>query len=134
VPVAVVDEVHAAAGGTDHRALDVLDDVDEVFQIPRLTNQAVQVVEDHSVDDAGCQITEELSELRTDDHPVDRPVGAHDLALLERRGVVLLVDLCERSPAQPCPSVLGVFLLAVDSGFDAEAVGGDPQIGSRSLG
>ncbi|WSD63556.1 hypothetical protein OIE69_34070 [Actinacidiphila glaucinigra] len=61
---AVVDEVHAAAGGTDHRALDVLDDVDEVLQIPRLTNQAVQVVEDHSVDDAGCQITEEFSEVR----------------------------------------------------------------------
>ncbi|MFF8373145.1 hypothetical protein ACF05W_30555 [Streptomyces lydicus] len=31
-----VDEVHATAGGAGDRALDVFDDVDEVFEIPGL--------------------------------------------------------------------------------------------------
>ncbi|MEU6328560.1 hypothetical protein ABZ851_14985 [Streptomyces sp. NPDC047049] len=57
--VAVVDEVHAAAGSAGDRPLDVLDDVGEIFEILRL---------------------------------------------------------------------------AVDTGFEAEAVGGDAQVGARTLG
>nr|WP_245654396.1 hypothetical protein [Streptomyces violens] len=53
VAVAVVDQVHAAAGGAGDRPLDVLDDVDEVFEVAGLAYEAVEVVEDDPVDDAG---------------------------------------------------------------------------------
>lgn len=134
VTVAVVDEIHAATGCAGYRPLHVLDDVDEIFEVPGLTDEPVEVVEDDSVDDAMGQVSEQLAELGTQDHPVDGAVGLDDLPLFEGRGVVLPVDLRKRAPAQAAPGVLGVFELAVDAGFEAEAVGGDAQIGSRPFG
>jgi len=134
VPVAVVDQVHVAAGGSQDRSLHVLDDVDQVFQVPGPTDQAVEVVEDHAVDDAAGQVCQESSELRAEHDPVDRAVRADNLALLEGGGVVLLVDLGEVGPSQPSPSVVRVLELAVDAGLQAEPVVGDAQVRPRALG
>ncbi|WP_455908652.1 hypothetical protein [Streptomyces lydicus] len=78
-----VDEVHATAGGAGDRALDVFDDVDEVFEIPGLADEAVEVVEDHAVDDSVGEVGQELAELGAQDDPVDGAVGLDDLALFE---------------------------------------------------
>ncbi|GGN47305.1 hypothetical protein GCM10012285_32900 [Streptomyces kronopolitis] len=43
VTVAVVDVVHAAAGCAGDRPLVVLDDVDEIFEIPGLADKPVEV-------------------------------------------------------------------------------------------
>ncbi|WP_435858274.1 hypothetical protein, partial [Streptomyces lydicus] len=108
-------------------ALDVFDDVDEVFEIPGLADEPVEVVEDHAVDDTVGEVGQELAELGAQDDPVDGAVGLADLALLEGRGAVLPVDLGEGAPAQAGAGVFGVFELAVDAGFEAEPVRGDAK-------
>ena len=89
---------------------------------------------DHTVDDAAGQVRQELPELGADHDPVDASLVLDDLPLLESGGVVLLVDLGEPGPAQPGAGVVGVLLLAVDAGLQAEAVGGDAEVGGRALG
>nr|WP_237323445.1 hypothetical protein [Streptomyces sp. MOE7] len=134
VAVAVVDEVHAAAGGAGDRALDVFDDVDEVFEIPGLADEPVEVVEDHAVDDTVGEVGQGLAEFGAQDDPVDGAVGLADLALFEGRGVVFPVDLGEGAPVQAGAGVFGVFELAVHAGFEAEAVGGDAEVGAGAFG
>lgn len=56
VSVAVVDQVHPSAGRTDGRPLDVFDDIDQVFQVPGLADEPVQVVEDDAVDHSGREV------------------------------------------------------------------------------
>jgi hypothetical protein len=123
-----------AAGGAEYRALDVLDDVDQVFEVAGATDEPVEVVEDHPVDGTAGEVGQELAELGTEHDPVDGSVILDDLALLERGGVVLLVDLHELGPAQSLPSVVGVLLLTVDAGLETEAVGGDAQVRRGPLG
>nr|WP_236573114.1 hypothetical protein [Streptomyces sp. GS7] len=58
--------------------LTYFDDVDEVFEVPRLADEAVEVVEDDAVDNAVCEVGEEQSELGSQDDPVDGAVGLDD--------------------------------------------------------
>ncbi|MFD8912768.1 hypothetical protein [Streptomyces sp. NPDC059575] len=107
----------------------MLDDVDQVFEVARLADQAVEVVEDDAVDDTTGQVGEQAAELGADDDPVDAAVGSDDLALLERRGVVLLVDLCERSPSQTTAGdELGQLVVQVEGDAAAAGVGGDLEV------
>ncbi len=105
---------------------------DEVFEVPGLADEPVEVVEDHTVDDTVGGVGQELAEFGAQDHPVDGAVGLDDLALLESGGVVLAVNLGERAPAQACTGVFGALKLALDAGLQAEAVRGDPQVRARA--
>lgn len=53
------------------------------YAVPGLTDETVEVVEDDSVDDAMGEVSEQLAELGTQDHPVDGSVGLDDLPLFE---------------------------------------------------
>jgi hypothetical protein len=64
-------------------SLDVLDDVNEVFEVTGTADESIQVVEDDPVDDAACQVGKELSELWPHDDPVDDAVVLDHLLLLE---------------------------------------------------
>ncbi|MFF4694943.1 hypothetical protein [Streptomyces chattanoogensis] len=108
--------------------------VPQVFEVPGLADEPVEVVEVHAVDDAICEAGQELAEFGAQDDPVDGAVRLDALALFEGRGVVLPVDLGEWSPAQAGAGVLCVFELVVDAGFEAEAVGGDALVGAGALG
>ncbi|WUS27503.1 hypothetical protein OG727_37455 [Streptomyces caniferus] len=48
-----------------------------------MTDETVEVVEDDSVDDAMGEVSEQLAELGTQDHPVDGSVELDDLPLFE---------------------------------------------------
>ncbi|WP_374206751.1 hypothetical protein [Streptomyces noursei] len=98
-----------------------------------LTHEAVEAVEDDAVDQAQGEVGEELTELGPQDDPVDGAVGLGDLALLERGGVVLPADLGERAPAEAGSAVFGILELAVHAGLQAEAVGGDAEVGGGPL-
>ncbi|MFE3651839.1 hypothetical protein ACFXO2_29225 [Streptomyces sp. NPDC059152] len=65
--------------------------------------------------------------------PADGAVGFGDLALLERGGFVLLVDLDERAPAESGSAVFGVLELAVDANERRPLPAGSASVGGTAL-